>query len=71
MEIKDTGPGMTPERIKQIFEPFNTTKARGLGLGMPYAQKIIHRHGGKIRVDSEPGKGTHVKIELPADAHPH
>ena len=39
MVIKDTGAGMSPERIKQIFEPFNTTKSRGLGLGMPYAQK--------------------------------
>lgn len=68
MEIKDTGPGMSPERIKQIFEPFNTTKSRGLGLGMPYAQKIIHQHGGKIRVESEVGKGTEIKIELPANA---
>jgi signal transduction histidine kinase len=67
MEIRDTGPGMTPERIKQIFEPFNTTKSRGLGLGMPYAQKIIHQHGGKIRVESEVGKGTQIKIELPAN----
>ena len=48
MVIKDTGAGMSPERIKQIFEPFNTTKSRGLGLGMPYAQKIIQQHGGRI-----------------------
>jgi two-component system, NtrC family, sensor kinase len=68
LEIKDTGPGMTPERIKQIFEPFNTTKSRGLGLGMPYAQKIIQQHGGRITVESELGKGTQVKIELPAEA---
>ena len=68
MEIKDTGPGIPPERVKHIFEPFNTTKSRGLGLGMPYAQKIIQQHGGRITVESEPGKGTQVKIELPADA---
>jgi len=68
MTIKDTGAGMSPERIKQIFEPFNTTKSRGLGLGMPYAQKIIQQHGGRIEVQSEPGKGTHVKVELPANA---
>jgi signal transduction histidine kinase len=67
MEIKDTGAGMTPEQIKQIFEPFNTTKSRGLGLGMPYAQKIIHQHGGKITVESQVGQGTQIKIELPAD----
>jgi signal transduction histidine kinase len=56
---------MTQAQAKQIFEPFNTTKSRGLGLGMPYAQKIIHQHGGQITVDSEPGKGTQVRVELP------
>jgi signal transduction histidine kinase len=66
LAIRDTGSGMTPEQIKQIFEPFNTTKSRGLGLGMPYAQKIIQEHGGQIIVESQPGKGTEVRIELPA-----
>ncbi|HEY0763582.1 MAG TPA: ATP-binding protein [Pyrinomonadaceae bacterium] len=67
MAIGDTGVGMSPERIKQIFEPFNTTKSRGLGLGMPYAQKVIQQHGGRIAVESQQGKGTQVKIELPAN----
>lgn len=67
MVIKDSGAGMSPERIKQIFEPFNTTKSRGLGLGMPYAQKIIQQHGGRIEVESRQGIGTQVRIELPAD----
>ena len=67
MAIRDTGAGMTPEQIRQIFEPFNTTKSRGLGLGMPYAQKIIQQHGGQIVVESRPGNGTQVKIELPAN----
>jgi len=66
MTIADTGAGMSAEQVKQIFEPFNTTKSRGLGLGMPYAQKVIHQHGGRITVDSKPGKGTQVKIELSA-----
>jgi len=66
MEIRDTGSGMSPDQIKQIFEPFNTTKSRGLGLGMPYAQKIVHQHGGQIVVESRPGRGTQVRIELPA-----
>jgi signal transduction histidine kinase len=65
MAIRDTGSGMTPDQIKQIFEPFNTTKSRGLGLGMPYAQKIIEEHGGQIIIESQPGKGTEVRIELP------
>jgi len=67
MLISDTGSGMTPDQIKQIFEPFNTTKSRGLGLGMPYAQKVIQQHGGQIVVESQPGKGTDVRIELPAN----
>jgi signal transduction histidine kinase len=65
LAIRDTGSGMTPDQIKQIFEPFNTTKSRGLGLGMPYAQKVIQQHGGQIIVESQPGKGTEVRIELP------
>ncbi len=67
MLIRDTGSGMSADQIKQIFEPFNTTKSRGLGLGMPYAQKIIQQHGGQIVVESQPGKGTDVRIELPAN----
>ena len=66
MDIRDTGVGMSPDQVKQIFEPFNTTKSRGLGLGMPYAQKIIHQHGGHITVESRQGEGTEVRIELPA-----
>lgn len=65
LSIRDTGSGMTADQIKQIFEPFNTTKSRGLGLGMPYAQKIIREHGGQIIVESQPGQGTEVRIELP------
>jgi signal transduction histidine kinase len=66
MAIDDTGAGMSPAQVKEIFEPFKTTKSRGLGLGMPYAQKVIHQHGGQIIVESEQGKGTRVRIELPA-----
>jgi signal transduction histidine kinase len=65
MVIADTGSGMSPEQIKHIFEPFSTTKSRGLGLGMPYAQKIIEQHGGTIIVQSKLQKGTEVRIELP------
>jgi signal transduction histidine kinase len=71
MVISDTDSGMSPDQIKQIFEPFSTTKSRGLGLGMPYAQKIIQQHGGQIVVESQPGKGTDVRIELPANERSH
>ena len=65
MDIRDTGAGMSADQLKNLFEPFRTTKSRGLGLGMPYAQKIINQHGGQIVVESEQGKGTQVRIELP------
>ncbi|MDX6384506.1 MAG: two-component system, NtrC family, sensor histidine kinase AtoS [Blastocatellia bacterium] len=63
--IADTGSGIGKDQIKRIFEPFNTTKSRGLGLGMPYARKIIEEHGGMIGVESVPGQGTRVRIEIP------
>ncbi|HET6851908.1 MAG TPA: response regulator [Pyrinomonadaceae bacterium] len=65
--INDTGSGMTEERVKRIFEPFNSDKPGGLGLGMPYAKKIIEEHGGNIRVESRLGEGTRVQITLPAE----
>jgi len=67
--IQDTGSGMTEERIKKMFEPFNSDKAGGLGRGMPYAKKIIEEHGGNIRVESRLGEGTQVCISLPAEKH--
>ena len=65
--IDDTGSGMTEERVEKIFEPFNSDKPGGLGLGMPYAKKIIEQHGGNIAVESRLGEGTRVLITLPAE----
>ena len=66
LEITDTGHGMSEEEAKNIFEPFYTTKEQGLGLGMPYAKKIIEQHGGTISVSSRLGEGTTISIALPA-----
>lgn len=66
MVIRDSGVGMSQAQLKQLFEPFNTTKSRGLGLGMPYAQKIVAQHGGQIVVESNVGKGTQVSVQFPA-----
>ena len=65
LEIADTGPGIGEEEAKNIFEPFYTTKAQGLGLGMPYARKIIEQHGGTISLESRIGEGTTICISLP------
>lgn len=66
VEIVDAGRGIGDEEAKKIFEPFYTTKAQGLGLGMPYARKIIEQHGGTISLDSRIGEGTTISISLPA-----
>jgi two-component system sensor histidine kinase HydH len=65
LEIADTGCGMTPEQLAQVFEPFYTTKSKGLGLGMPYAKRVIEEHGGSISLASASGAGTQVEIRLP------
>jgi PAS domain S-box-containing protein len=62
--IRDTGQGMTGEQVAHVFEPFYTTKSQGMGLGMPYAKKIIEQHSGTIVVNSQPGTGTEIAIEL-------
>jgi two-component system sensor histidine kinase HydH len=67
VEIADTGTGMTREQVGKIFEAFYTTKAKGLGLGMPYAKKVIEEHGGEIGVESRPGEGTLVTVRLPTE----
>ena len=65
LTITDTGRGMTIEQTGKVFEPFYTTKSTGLGLGMPFAKRIIERHQGSILVASRPGVGTEVEIKLP------
>ncbi|HKQ05727.1 MAG TPA: ATP-binding protein [Blastocatellia bacterium] len=67
LAITDTGCGMTEEQMKNLFEPFYTTKSQGLGLGMSFASRIIQLHGGQIAVQSRAGAGTSVKIALPAE----
>jgi signal transduction histidine kinase len=59
---------MTRDQIAKVFEAFYTTKSKGLGLGMPYAKKVIEEHGGEIGVESRPGEGTLVTVRLPAGA---
>ena len=67
MDIIDTGSGIPQEIQEKIFEPFYTTKAegQGTGLGLPIVKDIIEKHKGRIRIESEQGKGTKVTISLP------
>ncbi len=66
--VEDTGTGIPPELLEQIFEPFFTTKevGKGTGLGLATAQSIARHHGGRLEVQSAPGKGTRFAIYLPA-----
>lgn len=70
VSVSDTGPGISPEQLKKIFDPFFTTKPVGerTGLGLSISHEIIERHGGKIEVESAPGKGTTFNISVPVDA---
>ena len=67
IEVQDDGVGMPPEVLANMFEPFFTTKerGRGLGLGLAISRNIVERHGGKIQVTSEAGRGTAFTITLP------
>lgn len=67
--VKDRGPGMSAEVLARAGEPFFTTKepGKGMGLGLFLARNIIERLGGRLHLDSTPGKGTTVTIELPVE----
>jgi signal transduction histidine kinase len=68
LDLIDTGVGMDSETCAKVFETFFTTKSGGSGLGLPTVRKIIEGHGGHIRLQSEPGRGTQVTIQLPTPA---
>lgn len=65
--VEDSGPGMEPEVLKQIFTPFYTTKDvdQGAGLGLAVVHGIVKSHGGFIQVDSTPGEGVRVEVAFP------
>jgi two-component system sensor histidine kinase PilS (NtrC family) len=65
IDVRDTGPGMSPEVKVKIFEPFYSTKDGGTGLGLATVDRIIYNHRGKVEVDSQLGYGTTIRIHLP------
>lgn len=65
--VSDNGPGIPADQMEHLFSPFvSTKKSRGTGLGLPVSQKILSEHGGRIVVQSEPGRGCLFTLELPA-----
>ncbi|WP_082675345.1 PAS domain S-box protein [Aureimonas ureilytica] len=64
--VSDTGPGLAPEIAETLFQPFNTTKSNGLGVGLSICRSIVEAHGGKIAVEPRPGRGTTFRFVIPA-----
>ena len=71
LEVSDTGYGLTKEECERLFTPYYTTKQHGTGLGLAIVQSVISDHGGRISVESEPGRGTTFRIELQNGTSPH
>jgi signal transduction histidine kinase len=65
--VKDTGPGIDPEILPNIFEPFVTGKSTGTGLGLTITQDIIHQHHGRIEAENNPEGGAIFTVWLPID----
>lgn len=70
--IEDNGPGIPPEVLPRVFEPFFTTRepGQGMGLGLYIVQEIVQEHGGCIAIASQPGQGTRVIVRLPCQGTP-
>ena len=65
LSVRDSGSGIAPEMLSKLFQPLFTTKARGIGLGLVVVKNLTEANGGKVDVQSEPGKGTAFTITLP------
>jgi signal transduction histidine kinase len=67
LTVTDTGSGIPPELLPRVFEPYVTTKTKGLGLGLAIARRIVEAHGGRIEAESGAGQGTCFRVTLPRD----
>lgn len=70
IRVEDTGPGIEPEHLVRIMEPFYSTKSRGIGLGLPMAKAIVEKNEGRLFVESEFGRGTTFTVRLQAVSPP-
>jgi signal transduction histidine kinase len=63
--VSDTGVGIPPEQLERIFQPFFTTKAHGIGLGLAITRRLVEDHGGYMRVEGHFGYGATIAVRLP------
>jgi signal transduction histidine kinase len=68
VRVRDNGPGIHPDVIDKIFNPFFTTKDKGTGLGLALSKKVVDAHGGSIEVESSVETGTEFVLTFPKDA---
>jgi signal transduction histidine kinase len=66
MVLEDGGEGIRPDNLPKLYEPYFTTKRKGIGLGLAIAKRIVESHMGSIDITSAPGKGTRVRVSLPS-----
>jgi signal transduction histidine kinase len=66
VEVEDSGAGIAPEHLEQIFDLYFTTKAEGAGLGLSLVHRIITQHGGGVQVHSTPDTGSRFTLHFPA-----
>ena len=71
LSVRDTGDGIREDVADHLFEAFVTTKSEGLGMGLAVSKSIVESHGGSIELDTDPGRGTTVRIILPGMEVPH
>jgi signal transduction histidine kinase len=73
--VRDCGIGITGDQLKRIFDPFTRAVPErqfgGLGMGLFIVKQLAEAHGGQVRVDSHPGRGTTVILEVPRNGPPH
>jgi signal transduction histidine kinase len=67
ISVQDSGKGIDPSIQRRLFEPLMTTKAKGIGLGLPLVKRIVERHGGTVTAISEPGRGARFVVRLPKE----
>ena len=68
LRVRDNGPGIAPEKLARIFDPFFTSKTAGTGLGLAISKKLIDAHGGSLEASSTPGRGSEFLLTLPKQA---